>query len=59
MKMMIKYIVRVETANHGDFKIHTEAESCREAESIACQCVRTQFTNEIVSANDWPVDSFD
>jgi hypothetical protein len=56
---MIKYIVRVETANHGDFKIHTEAESCREAESIACQCVRTQFTNEIVSANGWPVDSFD
>ena len=56
---MTKYKVRVETSNHGDFLIHTEADTCREAESIACQCVRNQFTNEIKCANGWPVTSFD
>jgi hypothetical protein len=48
------YIVHVETANNGDFKIHAEADSCREAEAIARQCVRTQFTSEIISSHAWP-----
>jgi len=49
-----KYIVHVETADRGDFKIHTKASSCNEAESIARQCIRYQFTNDIISSHAWP-----
>jgi len=49
-----KYIVHVETADRGDFKIHTLASSCSEAESIARYCVRQQFTNDILSSHAWP-----
>jgi len=49
-----KYIVHVSTADRGEFKIHTTATSCIEAESIARQCVRYQFTNDITSSHAWP-----
>lgn len=50
---MNTYIVRVITADRGDFKITTKADSLNDAKCIARQCVRYQFTNDIVSSHAW------
>jgi hypothetical protein len=51
---MQTYIVHVVTADRGDFKITTKADSLNDAECIARQCVRYQFTNDIISSHAAP-----
>jgi hypothetical protein len=52
--IMKAYIVHIVTADHGDFKITTKADSLHDAECIARKCVRYQFTNDIVSSHAVP-----
>jgi len=47
---MQTYTVHVSTEDRGDFKITTKATDSNEAESIARQCVRYQFSNSIISS---------
>ena len=51
---MISYKVRIKTEDRGEFLIGVKAESLKEAESIACQAVRYQFSYSIVSSLAFP-----
>lgn len=55
---MSSYTVRVQTEDAGEFLIRTEASSLKEAEAIACQAVRYQFSHLITSSLAFPSRAF-
>lgn len=55
---MRPYTVRVITENAGEFLVRTEASSLKEAEAIACQAVRCQFSHLITTSLAFPSRDF-
>jgi hypothetical protein len=55
---MSSYTVRIETEDAGRFLVKVEAESLKEAEAIACQGIRYQFSYLIASSFAFPSRAF-
>jgi hypothetical protein len=55
---MSSYTVRIQTEDAGKFLVKVEAGSLKEAEAIACQAVRYQFSHLITSSLVFPSHAF-
>jgi hypothetical protein len=51
---MTSYKVRIQTEDAGELLVSVKADSLKEAEAIACQAVRYQFSHSIVSSLAFP-----
>jgi hypothetical protein len=51
---MTSYKVRIQTEDAGEFLVSVKAETLKEAEAIACQAVRYQFSNSITGSLAFP-----
>jgi hypothetical protein len=54
---MAAYKVRIQTEDAGEFLVSVKAETLKEAEAIACQAVRYQFSHSITESFAFPANA--